>query len=57
MSVEGPEGESFYVPIPDRASNSAHLSLQAIALVIEAVNLAISGKELPRTPTLFLSGG
>jgi hypothetical protein len=59
VSVEGPEGESFFIPIPDRdrASKEAHLSLQALALVMESVNLAVSGKELPRAPTLFLSGG
>jgi hypothetical protein len=56
VSVEGPEGESFHIPIPDRAKQP-HLSLQALALVMESVNLAISGKELPRAPTLFLSGG
>jgi hypothetical protein len=61
VSVEGPEGDSFYIPIadrvPDRASKGAHLSLRALALVMESVNLAVSGKELPRTTTLFLSGG
>jgi hypothetical protein len=57
ISVEGPEGESFRVPIPESASKDAHLSLRALGLVMESVNLAVSGKELPRTPTLFLSGG
>lgn len=57
VSVDGPEGESFFIPIPDRASKGAHLSLRALALVMESVNLAVSGKELPRAPTLFLSGG
>jgi hypothetical protein len=57
VSVEGPEGETYYIPIPNRASNGAHLSLQTLALVMESVNLAVSGKELPRATTLFLSGG
>ena len=59
VSVEGPENDSFYIPIPDRdrTPKGDHLSLQALGLVMESVNLAISGKELPRTPTLFLSGG
>jgi hypothetical protein len=57
ISVEGPEGESFRIPIPESASKDAHLSLRALGLVMESVNLAVSGKELPRTPTLFLSGG
>jgi hypothetical protein len=57
VSVEGPEGESFHIPIPDRTKDAAHLSLQTLALVMEAVNLAVSGKELPRSTTLFLSGG
>ena len=59
VSVEGLEGESFYIPIPDRAHapKGDHMSLQAMALVMEAVNLAVSGKELPRSPTFFLSGG
>lgn len=57
VSVEGPEGDSFQIPIADAAAKDAHLSLRALGLVIEAVNLAVSGKELPRTPTFFLSGG
>jgi hypothetical protein len=59
VSVDGPEHESFYIPIPDRGRSPKgdHMSLQALGLVMESVNLAISGKELPRTPALFLSGG
>jgi hypothetical protein len=59
VSVEGPERDSFYIPIPDRdrTAKGDHLSLQALALVMESVNLAVSGKELPRSPTFFLSGG
>jgi hypothetical protein len=57
VSVEGPEGESFSIPIPERTSSTAHLSLQTLALAMEAVNLAVSGKELPRAPAIFLSGG
>lgn len=57
VTVEGPERETFYIPIPERQLSDAHLSLQALALVMESVNLAVSGKELPRVPTLFLSGG
>lgn len=57
VSVEGPERENFYIPIPDREPMRAHLSLQTLALVMEAVNLAISGKDLPRAPAIFLPGG
>jgi hypothetical protein len=57
VSVEGPEGETFFIPIPARASHDAHLSLQTLALVMESFNLAVSGKALPTAPTLFLSGG
>jgi len=57
VSVEGPEGDAYFIPVPNRESKDAHLSLQALALVMESFNLAVSGKELPRAPTLFLSGG
>lgn len=57
VSVEGPEGESFYIPIAEREPIRTHLSLQTLALAMEAVNLAISGKDLPRAPAIFLPGG
>ena len=55
VAVEGPEREHFHIPIPE--TKDAHLSLQALALVLDALNLAVSGKELPRSTTLFVSGG
>jgi len=57
VSVEGPEGDAYYIPVPNREAKDAHLSLQTLALVMESFNLAVSGKELPRAPTLFISGG
>jgi hypothetical protein len=57
VSVEGPERESFYIPLPEPGSKTAHLSLPALALVMESFNLAVSGKALPQPATFFLSGG
>jgi hypothetical protein len=57
VTVEGPEGETYFIPIRVRNSSDTHLSLQALALVMESFNLAVSGKALPTAPTLFLSGG
>lgn len=57
VAVEGPEGERFFIPLSEPGSKKAHLSLQALALVMESFNLAVSGKALPQPATLFLSGG
>jgi hypothetical protein len=54
VAVEGPGGEYFYIPPPEHGT---HLSLQALALVMESFNQAVSGKALPQPSTLFLSGG
>jgi hypothetical protein len=57
IAVADPEGETFSIPRPDYDSSKGHLSLQALALVMESFNLAVSGKELPQPATLLLSGG
>jgi hypothetical protein len=57
IAVDDPEGETFSIPRPDYDSSKGHLSLQALALVMESFNLAVSGKELPPPATLLLSGG
>jgi hypothetical protein len=57
VSVEGPERDPFFIPVPDHDSKSAHVSLQALALVMESLNLAVSGKALPPPTAVFLSGG
>jgi hypothetical protein len=55
--VEGPDGETFFIPPPQTGTRNAHLSLHSLAFVIDSVNLAVSGKELPKPATLFLPGG
>lgn len=57
VSIEDPEGADFVIPVPDRGSKTEHLSLQALALVMESFNLAVSGKALPQPATILLSGG
>jgi hypothetical protein len=57
VSVDGPDGERFWIPPTEPDSKSSHLSLQALALVMESFNLAVSGKALPQPATFFLSGG
>jgi hypothetical protein len=57
VAVDDPEGETFSIPRPDYDSSKGHLSLQALALVMESFNLAVSGKELPQPATLLLPGG
>lgn len=56
ISVEGPEGESFNIP-SSNGTEKSHLSMQALALVMESFNLAVSGKSLPQPTTIFLSPG
>jgi hypothetical protein len=57
VAVDGPEGDSYYIPISAPGSSNRHLSLQALALVMESLNLAVSGKELPRPSTIIVPGG
>jgi hypothetical protein len=57
VAVDGPEGDSYYIPISQPGSKDGHLSLQALALVMESLNLAVSGKELPRPSTIIVPGG
>ena len=57
VAVEGPDGERFSIPAADHGTRKGHLSLQALSLVMESFNLAVSGKALPQPATLFLSGG
>jgi hypothetical protein len=57
VSIDDPEGERFSIPRPEYESAKTHLSLQALALVMEAFNLAVSGKDLPQPATLLLPAG
>ena len=57
VSVEGPERESYFVPASENGSEPPHLSLQALALVMESLNQAVSGKALPQPAAVFLPGG
>jgi hypothetical protein len=57
VSIVDPEGESFYVPIPDHGSATKHMSLQTLTLVMDFLNSAVSGKALPQPTTLVVTGG
>jgi hypothetical protein len=57
VSIVDPEGVNFYVPIPDHGSPTKALSLQTLALVMDFLNSAVSGKTLPQPTTLIVTGG
>lgn len=57
ISVTGPEGERFFIPVPDYGSPTTHMSLHALALVTDFLNSAVSGKSLPPPSTLIITGG
>jgi hypothetical protein len=57
VEVDGPEGEKYAIPLPQSNFHKAHMSLQTLALVMEAFNQAVSGKALPQPATIFLPGG
>ena len=56
VAVTGPEGERFFIPIPDHGSPSRHRSLPALALVADFMNSAVSGASLPASNSVILSG-
>jgi hypothetical protein len=57
VAVTDAEGEEVYIPVPDHGSPTAHLSLQTMALVMDFLNSAVSGKALPQPTTVFVTGG
>jgi len=57
VAVVEPEGERFFIPIPDHGSPTKHLSLQTLTFVMDFLNSAVSGKSLPPPNTLLISGG
>jgi hypothetical protein len=57
VSIIDPEGETFYVPIPDHGSPTTHVSLPTLTLVMDFLNSAVSGKALPQPTTLVVTGG
>ncbi|HKZ01787.1 MAG TPA: hypothetical protein VJ180_06085 [Pyrinomonadaceae bacterium] len=57
VAIVDPERERFFVPIPDHGAPTQNMSLQTLALVMDFLNSAVSGKSIPPPSTLILSGG
>ncbi len=56
VSIKGPEGMRFSIPIPDRKNPHHHRSLRALTFVADQINRAVSKDALPQFTTFTLTG-
>jgi len=55
VAIRDPEGETFYVPKPSYGQPGADRSLEALAFVSDALNMAVSKKAFPQVTTFTVA--